>query len=76
MACVLGVALGLAAAFFGVGGPHGASVLALVVLALSLVLQDEKCRRMMHLLGQMMCCVQMIHKAGWVVKNEAGTAQC
>ena len=73
-AAVLGVALGFASAFLRVGGPYGGSVLAILLVAVSLVVQDENCRRMMHLLGQMLCWVQMIHMAGWVVKNEAGTA--
>eukprot|EP00435_Cladocopium_sp_Y103_P056819 s929_g19.t1 len=69
-AIVAGVALGLASFFLRVGGPYGGSILAILLVALSLVLQDENCRRMMHLMGQMLCWVQMIHMNGWIVKSE------
>ena len=72
-AVVLGIALGLASAFLRVGGPYGGSVLAILLVALSLVLQEQALRRLMHLMGQMLCWVQIIHMDAWIVKNEAGT---
>lgn len=72
LAAFVGAALGLASTLLGVGGPYGGAVLALLLMAFSLVMQDETFRRLMHLVGQMLCWIEVTHRAGWVFKAEAG----
>ena len=72
LAAFVGAALGLASTLRGVGGPYGGAVLALSLMAFSLVIQDETFRRLMHLVGQMLCWIEVTHRAGWVFKAEAG----
>ena len=72
LAAFVGAALGLASTLLGVGGPYGGAVLALSLMAFSLVIQDETFRRLMHLVGQMLCWIEVTHRAGWVFKAEAG----
>ncbi|CAL1155901.1 unnamed protein product, partial [Cladocopium goreaui] len=70
LAAFVGAALGLASTLRGVGGPYGGAVLALSLMAFSLVIQDETFRRLMHLVGQMLCWIEVTHRAGWVFKAE------
>eukprot|EP00435_Cladocopium_sp_Y103_P057812 s529_g20.t1 len=61
LAAIFGASVGLMATYLNLGQIHGVPALGCLVVGSSLVIYDDVCRRVLHLLGEILCWIQVTH---------------
>ncbi|CAL1139553.1 unnamed protein product [Cladocopium goreaui] len=61
LAAIFGASVGIVATLLNLGQTYGVPALACLVVGSSLVIHDDVCRRVMHLLGEILCWTQVTH---------------
>ena len=61
LVAIFGACVGMMATLLNLGQTYGVPALACLVVGSSLVIHDDLCRRVMHLLGEMLCWIQVTH---------------